>query len=51
MFTGLIEEVGTRIWHFDPSTGSGSPRATSRGDHGRITDFRGAYEEYATTVS
>ena len=27
----LMEEVGTRVWHFD---------------HGKITDFKGAYEEY-----
>ena len=33
----LIEEVGTRIWNFEPSTGSG--RGT------RIHDFRGTYEE------
>ena len=31
----LMEEVGTRVWHFD---------------HGRITDFKGAYEEYAQSV-
>jgi len=30
----LIEEVGTRVWHFD---------------HGRIADFKGTYEEYAAT--
>jgi ATPase subunit of ABC transporter with duplicated ATPase domains len=30
----LIDEVATRIWHFEP-------------DH-RITDFKGAYEEYQT---
>jgi ATPase subunit of ABC transporter with duplicated ATPase domains len=29
----LMEEVGTRVWHFD---------------HGVIKDFKGAYEEYAT---
>ena len=28
----LIEEVGTRVWHFD--------------GHGRIEDFKGPYEEY-----
>ena len=39
----LIEEVGTRIWNFtEPSTSSGS---------GRIQDFRGTYEEFATAVS
>ena len=27
----LMEEVGTRVWHFD---------------HGKIEDFKGAYEEY-----
>jgi ATPase subunit of ABC transporter with duplicated ATPase domains len=32
----LMEEVGTRVWHFD---------------HGRITDFKGAYEEYANANS
>ena len=31
----LMEEVGTRVWHFD---------------HGRITDFKGAYEEYEQSV-
>jgi len=30
----LIEEVGTRVWHFD---------------NGRITDFKGTYEEYSAT--
>jgi ATPase subunit of ABC transporter with duplicated ATPase domains len=29
----LIDEVATRIWHFD---------------RGRIEDFKGPYEEYAT---
>ncbi len=32
----LIEEVGTRIWHFD---------------NGLITDFKGTYEEYAPTLA
>jgi ATPase subunit of ABC transporter with duplicated ATPase domains len=32
----LMEEVGTRIWHFD---------------HGTITDFKGAYEEYAAALA
>jgi ATPase subunit of ABC transporter with duplicated ATPase domains len=32
----LIEEVGTRVWHFDT---------------GRIEDFKGTYEEYAATTS
>jgi ATPase subunit of ABC transporter with duplicated ATPase domains len=45
----LIEEVGTRIWHFDSSTDSESRRAGSAGD-GRIEDFRGTYEEYAAAV-
>ena len=31
----LIEEVGTRIWHFDGE---------------RVEDFRGTYEEYASAV-
>jgi ATPase subunit of ABC transporter with duplicated ATPase domains len=31
----LIEEVGTRVWHFD---------------NGRITDFKGTYEEYEGRV-
>jgi ATPase subunit of ABC transporter with duplicated ATPase domains len=31
----LMEEVGTRVWHFD---------------HGRISDFKGTYEEYAATL-
>jgi ATPase subunit of ABC transporter with duplicated ATPase domains len=29
----LMEEVGTRVWHFD---------------HGKVHDFKGAYEEYAS---
>ncbi|MGH9310744.1 MAG: ABC-F family ATP-binding cassette domain-containing protein [Vicinamibacterales bacterium] len=32
----LIEEVGTRVWHFD---------------NGRIEDFKGTYEEYAATLA
>jgi ATPase subunit of ABC transporter with duplicated ATPase domains len=32
----LIDEVATRIWHFEP-------------DH-KITDFKGTYEEYQTAV-
>jgi len=32
----LIDEVATRIWHFD---------------HGKIEDFKGAYEEYQAAVS
>jgi ATPase subunit of ABC transporter with duplicated ATPase domains len=32
----LMEEVGTRVWHVN---------------HGRITDFKGTYEEYAATLS
>jgi ATPase subunit of ABC transporter with duplicated ATPase domains len=32
----LMEEVGTRVWHFD---------------HGTITDFKGTYEEYAATLA
>jgi ATPase subunit of ABC transporter with duplicated ATPase domains len=32
----LIEEVGTRVWHFE---------------HGRIHDFKGAYEEYVASVA
>jgi ATPase subunit of ABC transporter with duplicated ATPase domains len=32
----LIEEVGTRVWHFD---------------QGRINDFKGTYEEYAATLA
>ena len=31
----LIEEVGTRVWHFD---------------NGQLTDFKGTYEEYASTI-
>jgi ATPase subunit of ABC transporter with duplicated ATPase domains len=31
----LMEEVGTRVWHFD---------------HGRIEDFKGTYEEYEASV-
>jgi ATPase subunit of ABC transporter with duplicated ATPase domains len=31
----LLEEVGTRVWHFD---------------HGRITDFKGTFEEYEASV-
>jgi ATPase subunit of ABC transporter with duplicated ATPase domains len=32
----LMEEVGTRVWHFD---------------QGRIVDFKGTYEEYAATLA
>jgi ATPase subunit of ABC transporter with duplicated ATPase domains len=32
----LMEEVGTRVWHFE---------------NGRITDFKGTYEEYAATLA
>jgi ATPase subunit of ABC transporter with duplicated ATPase domains len=32
----LMEEVGTRVWHFD---------------HGSITDFKGTYEEYSATLA
>ena len=32
----LMEEVGTRVWHFD---------------HGRIRDFKGAYEEYEASLA
>ena len=32
----LMEEVGTRVWHFD---------------HGKIADFKGAYEEYEASVA
>src|ERR1700742_3868421 len=32
----LLEEVGTRVWHFDG---------------GRIVDFKGAYEEFAATLA
>ena len=32
----LIEEVGTRVWHFD---------------HGRVEDFKGTYEEYVATLT
>ncbi len=32
----LMEEVGTRVWHFD---------------HGKIEDFKGAYEEYAASLA
>ncbi|HEY3885253.1 MAG TPA: ATP-binding cassette domain-containing protein [Vicinamibacterales bacterium] len=32
----LMEEVGTRVWHFE---------------HGRINDFKGTYEEYAATLA
>jgi len=32
----LMEEVGTRVWHFD---------------HGKIRDFKGAYEEYAASLA
>jgi len=31
----LIEEVGTRVWHFD---------------HGRVEDFKGTYEEYQASL-
>jgi ATPase subunit of ABC transporter with duplicated ATPase domains len=32
----LMEEVGTRVWHFDG---------------GRISDFKGTYEEFASTLA
>jgi ATPase subunit of ABC transporter with duplicated ATPase domains len=32
----LIEEVASRVWHFD---------------HGAVTDFKGAYEEYEASVA
>ena len=32
----LMEEVGTRVWHFDD---------------GRIEDFKGTYEEYEPTLA
>ena len=32
----LMEEVGTRVWHFDG---------------GRITDFKGTYEEFAAATA
>jgi ATPase subunit of ABC transporter with duplicated ATPase domains len=32
----LLDEVGTRVWHFD---------------HGKITDFKGTHEEYAASVA
>jgi len=32
----LVEEVATRIWHFE---------------HGKIEDFKGAYEEYSATCA
>ena len=32
----LMEEVGSRVWHFDS---------------GQITDFKGTYEEYASTLA
>jgi len=33
----LVDEVATRAWHFE-------------GDH-KITDFKGAYEEYQAVVA
>ena len=32
----LMDEVGTRVWHLEP---------------GRLTDFKGPYEEYETTLA
>jgi len=32
----LMEEVGTRVWHFD---------------HGKIADFKGTYEEYEASLA
>jgi ATPase subunit of ABC transporter with duplicated ATPase domains len=32
----LVEEVSTRIWHFS---------------HGKIEDFKGAYEEYSAAMA
>jgi ATPase subunit of ABC transporter with duplicated ATPase domains len=34
----LMEEVGTRVWHFDG------------GSRGAVGDFKGAYEEYAESL-
>jgi ATPase subunit of ABC transporter with duplicated ATPase domains len=31
----LIEEVATRVWHFD---------------HGKIEDFKGTYDDYTASV-
>jgi ATPase subunit of ABC transporter with duplicated ATPase domains len=32
----LLEEVGTRVWHFDD---------------GRIVDFKGSYEEFTSQLA
>src|SRR5688572_10955668 len=44
----LIEEVGTRIWHFD------APGAETRGgstaSEKKIEDFKGTYEEYSAVA-
>jgi ATPase subunit of ABC transporter with duplicated ATPase domains len=32
----LLEEVGTRVWHFE---------------HGKIVDFKGTYEELTGTAA
>jgi ATPase subunit of ABC transporter with duplicated ATPase domains len=36
----VMEEVGTRVWHFDRD-----------GAHGGIHDFKGTYEEFAASVA
>jgi ATPase subunit of ABC transporter with duplicated ATPase domains len=40
----LLEEVGTRVWQFGP-TDSESGREHTKGESGRIVDFKGTYEE------
>jgi ATPase subunit of ABC transporter with duplicated ATPase domains len=39
----VMEEVGTRVWHFD--------RDVDHGAHGGIHDFKGTYEEFAASVA
>jgi ATPase subunit of ABC transporter with duplicated ATPase domains len=36
----VMEEVGTRVWHFE-----------REGTHGGIRDFKGTYEEYSSSVA
>jgi hypothetical protein len=41
-----MEEVGTRVWHFDRDVDQ-----RGHGAHGGIHDFKGTYEEFAASVA
>jgi ATPase subunit of ABC transporter with duplicated ATPase domains len=45
----VMEEVGTRVWHFDRDVTHRAHRA--HGSHGGIHDFKGTYEEFAASVA